>query len=203
MKKNKYQGKFIVFEGIDGSGQTTQAQLMNNYLKENGCNVVLTKEPTLDSDAGRKIREVLDKKEKISPDKLQMLFAQDRKEHLEKLILPALKQGYIVISDRYFFSTFAFGALDLDLEWLIKINKNFIFPDVVFILDVSSEVAMNRIRTRGEGFKFFEKKEKLSRVRQNYLALSKRFENVYLIDGNLAIEKVFEEIKDIVWNKII
>ena len=65
MKENRYLGKFIVFEGIDGSGQTTQARLMTDYLQENGHNVILTKEPTMNSDAGRKIREILDEKKKI------------------------------------------------------------------------------------------------------------------------------------------
>src|SRR4030043_67748 len=123
MQKNSYSGKFIVIEGLDGSGQSTQTGLLRDFLIKKGQEVILTKEPTRDSEAGKKIKEILDEKIRIEPQKLQDLFAQDRKEHLEKLIVPALKEGKTVISDRYFFSTFAYGAADgLDLEWLIKLN---------------------------------------------------------------------------------
>ena len=110
MQKNSYPGKFIVFEGLDGSGQSTQAALLRDFLIKNGQEVVLTKEPTKDSLAGQKIREVLNKNTEVSPMYLQGLFAEDRKEHLDKVIVPALKNGMIVISDRYFFSSFAFGS---------------------------------------------------------------------------------------------
>jgi len=112
MLKNTNKGKFIVFEGLDGSGQSTQAGLLKDFLLEKGYEVILTKEPTIESEAGRKIRKVLDKKLNLSPKELQELFAQDRKEHLENIIIPALKQGKMVISDRYF-------SLVLLLEQLI------------------------------------------------------------------------------------
>ena len=130
MTKNPYRGKFIVFEGIDGSGQSTQAGLLHKFLSKRGRLVVLTKEPTQDSRAGRKIRKILDKKEKTSSQRLQQLFADDRKEHLKKTVIPALKQGKTVISDRYFFSSLAFGTADgVDLNWLIRINKAFLVLD--------------------------------------------------------------------------
>ncbi|MFH1841540.1 MAG: dTMP kinase, partial [Candidatus Nealsonbacteria bacterium] len=117
------KGKFIVFEGLDGSGQTTQANLLKDFLEEKGKEVVLTKEPTKNSEAGRRIREILDEKEKLDPIDLQRLFIQDRREHLDNLIIPSLKEGKTVISDRYFFSTIAFGASDgVDRNWLIEAN---------------------------------------------------------------------------------
>lgn len=103
MEKNSYKGKFIVFEGLDGSGQSTQSGLLRDFLIKKGYKVLLTKEPTLNSKFGKKIKRVLNKKERVSAKKLQELFTQDRKEHLEKTIIPALKKGEIVISDRYFF----------------------------------------------------------------------------------------------------
>lgn len=188
-------GKFIVFEGLDGSGQSTQVALSAKFLREEkGFEVVVTKEPTLDSEAGRRIREILGEKIKIEPAELQELFAQDRKEHLENLIIPALKAGKIVISDRYFFSSFAFGSLDCDLEWLIKLNDDFILPDFTFLLKVSPEVCIERIEKRGEEIKLFEKREKLEKVWQGYEKLLDRF-NIKVIDGERSIEEVFEDIK--------
>jgi dTMP kinase len=202
MKKNPYSGKFIIFEGLDGSGQSTQTKLLGDFLTKKGQLVVLTKEPTLDSQPGRKIRDVLDEKIKIDSAELQKLFAKDRKSHLDSLIIPALKQQKLVISDRYFFSSFAFGALDLDLEWLIELNKDFILPDLTFFLDVSPEICLNRIKERNKGFEFFEKKEKLARVYQNYQLLLKKFKDTYPIKGELSKEEVFEQIKEIVISQL-
>ncbi len=203
MKKNTYLGKFIAFEGLDGSGQSTQAELLRKFLTEKGYRVVLTKEPTLDSEAGRKIRDVLDNKVKLDPGKLQELFAQDRREHLEKIIIPALEEGRFIISDRYFFSTFAFGASDgLDLEWLIKLNDDFLLPDLTFILKVRPEVCVSRMEKRGNPRTLFEKEEKLAKVWETYKIMPARFENVEIIDGEKSIEEIFEETKKIVSFKL-
>jgi len=204
MKENNYPGKFIVFEGLDGSGQSTQASLLKDFLIKEKIDVVLTKEPTLTSSAGQKIKEILDEKSTISPEQLQLLFTEDRREHLEKVIIPALKMGQYVISDRYFFSTFAYGTAEgLDLEWLIKINNDFLLPDLTFLLKVRPEICLERIQKRGLGIKLFEKKEKLSRVWQVYEILPQRFQNIYLVDGEKSIEEVFKEIKEIVISQII
>lgn len=203
MQKNPYPGKFIVFEGLDGSGQSTQASLLRIFLFEKGYDVVLTKEPTKDSDAGKKIREVLNKNTQVQPVYLQELFAQDRKEHLESVIAPSLKDGKIAISDRYFFSSFAFGtASGADLEKLIELNKKFLAPDLTIILKVRPEVCMERIGKRGEPQTLFEEAEKLKIVRLTYEALPGRFENVYIIDGEKSIEEVFDDVKKIVHLKL-
>lgn len=204
MEKNLYSGKFIVIEGLDGSGQSTQAALLKDFLMKEGKEVVLTKEPTLNSAAGKEIREVLDKKKEVSSKELQELFTQDRKEHLENLIIPALKEGKIVVSDRYFFSTFAYGtASGLDLDWLISINNEFLLPDLSFILKVSPEVCIQRIEKRGEETKLFEKKEKLAKVWQIYQTLPSRFENVYMIDGEKMIKEVFSRVENLVRSQIL
>jgi|GEM_PF-90785 len=202
MKHNNYPGNFIVFEGLDGSGQSTQANLLRDFFIKNGFQVVLTKEPTLASEAGRKIRKILDEKEKISLQKLQELFAQDRKEHLTKIITPALKKGKIVISDRYFFSSFAYGeASGLALKWLLKINDNFLLPDLIFILKVRPRACIRRIEKRGEKKTIFEKEKKLKKVWQTYKILPKIFKNVYMIKGEGTIPQVFERVKNVIKNK--
>lgn len=203
MLKNTNKGKFIVFEGLDGSGQSTQAGLLKDFLLEKGYEVILTKEPTIDSEAGRKIRKILDKKLDISSKELQELFVQDRKEHLENTIIPALKQGKIVISDRYFFSSFAYGAADgLDLEWLIEVNNSFLLPNIIFLLEVKPETCIERIEGRGLEKTLFEKKEKLKKTWETYKILPGRFENVYLINGERPIDEVFKETKEILSNKL-
>ncbi len=195
MQKNSYKGKFIVFEGLDGSGLSTQAKMLGDYLKAGGHEVILTKEPTMDSEAGRQIRAILDEKIKTEPAEIQKLFAQDRKEHLDNLIIPALKEGKIVISDRYFFSTFAFGAVGSDLEWLIGLNKDFLLPDMTFLLLVRPEICIDRIIKRGDGIKLFEKLPTLEKVYENYKNIAKMFEGVCVINGEMTVDEVSEKIK--------
>jgi len=194
MLKNKFPGKFIVFEGPDGSGQSTQAGLLKEYFEKDGQKVLLTKEPTSWTRAGQKIRRILNEKEKISPLALQKLYIRDRAEHLKKEIIPALKQGKIVISDRYFFSTFAFGGLNAPIEKLIKLNEKFIFPDLVFLLKVRAEVCMRRIEARGKGFQFFEKLEKLKRVLENYEKIAGKFDEIKILDGEKKINEIHRQI---------
>ena len=196
MIKNSYPGKFIVIEGLDGSGQSTQVALLKDFLIKQDFEVIATKEPTQDSEAGKKIKKILTEKIEIEPWELQKLYAQDRKEHLEKVIIPALKRERIVISDRYFFSSFAYGtAHGADLEEIIKLNEDFLYPNITFILKVRSEICIERIEKRGDPKTLFEKREQLSKVWQVYEKLSSRFENIKIIDGEKSIEQVFEQIK--------
>ena len=201
--KNNYLGKFIVFEGLDGSGQTTQANLLKKFLEKNGFKVFLTKEPTKNSPAAKKIEKVLKKKLKIAPFFLQELFAKDRDWHLKKEIIPSLKKGKIVICDRYFFSSFAYGASEgLSLRHLIKLNQNFLLPDLTFILKVSPKECIKRIEKRGEGFRLFEKEKKLKKVWKYYQNFPKIFKNVKIINGEGKIKEVFERIKKVYRNTI-
>lgn len=196
MIKNPYQGKLIVFEGLDGSGQSTQSGLLRDFLVKKGYQVVLTKEPTKTSQAGKKIREILDKKRKARPWQLQELFAKDRKEHLRKVIIPALKEDKIVISDRYFFSSFTYGGAEgLSLKRLIKLNEKFLMPNLTIILKVSPAVCLERIKKRKQEITLFEEKAKLAKVWKFYQALPQKFENIEIIDGEKPIPKVFEEVK--------
>lgn len=202
MYKNPYSGKFIVFEGLDGSGQSTQARLLYDYFREQNYSVILTKEPADDFESGRRIRQVLQKKEIMPSRDLQKLFVNNREEHLENLIIPCLKEDWFVISDRYFLSTCAFGGINLDIEWLIKLNSNFILPDITFILDVLPEICLQRIDKRGTTREFFEEKQKLAKVLENYRTLAKRFPNIHLIDGQSSIKVIFKSILDMI-TKII
>lgn len=196
MKKGNYPGKFIVVEGLDGSGKNAQIDLLINFLRENGKEVVVTKEPTIDSEAGRKVKQALRKEITVEPLELQGLYVQDRKEHLENKVIPALKEGKFVVSSRYAFSTFAYGHSDgLNVDLLVKMNDKFLLPDLTLIIDVSPESCMQRIEGRGEPKELFEKLEKLTKVNEIYKKIPEMFENVVIINGERAIPQVFEDVK--------
>ncbi len=202
MFKNPYKGKFIAFEGLDGSGQSTQVKLLAEFLENKGFPVLTTKEPTLDSAAGRLIRKVLDGKKKIPPKKFQELYAKDREKHLNKVIIPSLKKGKIVISDRYFFSFFAYGKLEVPLNYLLKINDKFLMPDLVFFMDTKPETSVLRIEKRGKKKTLFEHKEKLKKVYQNFKKIIKKFKNVIIIDGEKSIKEVHRQISKKIINYV-
>ena len=209
MQKNPYPGKFIAFEGLDGSGQSTQANLLYNWLKQKHQKFVLerprvhlTKEPT-NNIIGGLIRGQLTSDWKTKPECLQLLFSADRAHHLEKEIIPILKQGSSVITDRYAFSTIAYGASEIeDKNWLIEINKPFILPDLTFFVKVSPRVCLERIRKNRFHLELFEKEQSLTRVWQVYEELAHQFENIHIIDGQKPIEEVFEEVKQLVHSKL-
>jgi len=199
MIKNNYSGKFIVVEGLDGSGKNAQIDLLLDYLKEKKGEVVATKEPTMESDAAKKIKQVLRGEINLEPLELQSLYVRDRKEHLEKKVIPALKEGKIVVSNRYAFSTFAYGGSDgLDVNLLIKMNEQFLLPDLTIIINVSPESCIQRIEGRGEPKELFEKKEKLGKVNEFYKKIPRMFENVVVVNGERPIQEVFEKIKFLV-----
>jgi len=199
MQKNIYPGKFLVFEGLDGSGHSTEAQLLKDYLIKSGKKVFLTREPSFNLKSGKLIKKALENKKKISPRALQGLFTKNRAEHLKKEVVPALKKGKIVVCDRYFFSTFAYGAAEgQDLKWLMKINSNFLLPDLTFILKVSPRVCMKRIEGRGRPKSIFEHEKKLKKIWQTYKILPKKFKNVKIINGEKSIKQVFQNVKRIV-----
>jgi dTMP kinase len=201
MKKNPYTGKFIVFDSLDGAGNSTQVKLLADYLNKLGKRTYVTKEPT-SSLIGGLIKSQLTHDWKSSAECLQLLFCADRAYHLEKEIIPLLKRGINVISDRYFFSTMAYGNLEInDLHWLIEINKKFILPDLTFFLKVSPRVCIERIKKDRFEITLFEKEKILRKVWKNYEILAKRFKNVYIIDGERPIEEISKKIIKITLNK--
>lgn len=197
------KGKFIVIEGLDGSGQTTQIALLEKYLKEKGHKVHLTFEPSQNIIGGL-IKGLLTNQWKLSNTGMQLLFCVDRAHHLESEVMPAIEQGNIVISSRYYFSTMAYGALDNDLDWLMKLNEKFPQPDLAFFLKVSPKECIRRITNSRFRQEFFEKVKKLEKVLKNYLKIfgSGKFQNVFVIDGEQSITEVAGQIAKIA-DKII
>jgi len=189
---------FIVFEGPDGSGQTTQSELLTKWFERRGERVLLTKEPT-NSLIGGIIRTALKGEWRIDMKTFQLLFTADRAHHLKTEIEPLLRRGIHVISDRYILSTLAYGSLEEDLEWLKSINSKFPVPDLTFILNVPGKICTKRIAKTRFGFEFFETAQKLERVRNNYLKLKDYFPNTFVIKGyGRGPRKIHKEIVKIV-----
>jgi dTMP kinase len=196
-------GKFIVFEGIDGCGKSTQLKLISSYLFESdkSNHIFLTREPTVISKYGDEVRRLLKESSDIKKDlkKFTSLYIKDRKFHVKKQILPMLKQGVIVLCDRYKYSTFAYQlAQGADLNYLLKQHENLIKPDLAIILDITAEEAMKRISKNTTSRDIFEKKQFLEKVRENYLKMPDIFkdENIVIINGKGEKEEVFKKIKE-------
>ena len=192
------RGKFIVFEGLDGSGQSTQIALLEEYLRTRKKKVHITTEPT-NNIVGGMIRGILTGQWKLSNTGMQLLYAADRAHHLESEILPTLKAGHMVISSRYYFSTLAFGSLKNDIEWLEKINEKFPQPDVTFFMNVSPKECMRRIGDSRSRKELFEKEKTMEKVFQTYqeIAANKKY-NIFTINGDQSKEKVSEDIIKII-----
>ena len=192
---------FIVFEGIDGAGLTTHATLTEKFLQRLGYKVLLTKEPT-DGLIGGLIRAALRKEWTADPATLQLLFAADRSRHVKKVIKPALKTGVHVISDRYLFSSLAYGSLNLSVKWLKTVNSLFPLPDITFLLDISPEEAVKRIKGERFAVELFEEIEKLSKVRKAFLQLAEQYSNFYVLKTDDEVEEVQNKIEKIIIQKI-
>lgn len=192
---------FIVFEGLDGSGKSTQARLLEARLKAER-DVILTAEPT-DNPVGQLVRKVLRHQVKTTSTALALLYAADRSDHLfnpEYGIRRQLDEGKTVISDRYFYSSLAYQGVTEDFDWLKKINS-YPYSEYIIFIDTDASSCIQRIEGRGEEKELFDRIEYLEKVRKNFIRV---FENLpegvkYLrVDGSLDIETQSEIIWDFI-----
>ena len=195
------KGIFIVLDGLDGSGKSEMMIQLNDYLSKNDkYKVLVTREPT-DSRYGKEIRGILtsEKDPQINGQKLLGLFIKDREYHLKNIIVPFLNkldgEVNIVICDRYYYSTIAFQALQgLDIKMLREINKEFLKPDVAFILDINPDIALERIKGREK--EKFEQLEFMNKLREKFLEVPKLLnDNIKIIDASKDKATVFNGIK--------
>jgi dTMP kinase len=203
---------FITFEGVEGSGKTTQIKRLKKYLFQKGIPCKVTREPG-GCPIGEKIRKILldpDHREMVPMSEL-LLYEAARSQHVKEVIEPFLKKGGIVLCDRFSDATSAYQGYGrkIDLKWIERLNhlsSQGIKPDVTFLLDCPSDVGLKRALQRNRSLKQeneerFEK-EKIQfhrRVRRGYLAIAKKEPHrVKVIDTRQGEEKVFEKIKKIV-----
>lgn len=209
LQRNPYKGLYIALEGIDGSGKTTQVEKLAEYFKSKGKSVVQTREPRKEGLIGDTIQQVLTGKVKMSSVALQYLFSADRHLHHEEVIIPSLKAGKIIISDRCFWSAIVYGILDrmrgnydykiadalLISQSILSMYHQFIVPDRTFLLKVSLKTALARISQKDDAKEIYEDKEKLKKVISGYDWLSKKFpKEIMVVDGEGEVGEVTEEI---------
>lgn len=179
-------GLFIVIEGIDGTGKSTQAKRLAEWFRNQGREVVLSREPT-DGPWGAKVRESA-ATGRLAPEEELEYFLNDRRQHVEELIQPALAAGKVVILDRYYFSTMAYqGARGFDPAAIRERNEAFApRPDLLLILDLDVDQALTRIGVRGDTANEFEKRENLEYCRNVFLSLADEpFTRVIPTSGSL------------------
>ncbi|MBE0460095.1 MAG: dTMP kinase [Candidatus Aminicenantes bacterium] len=192
------RGVLIVFEGIDGSGKSTQANNLFHALSERSFKAVYFSEPT-QGKWGRIIKEKAAFPESLSPEEELKLFQRDREENVEKNLKPALRKKQMVILDRYYFSTIAYqGAKGIDTERIRKLNEKIaVEPDLVFILDLDAKKGLNRIENRKKKDLLFEREDYLVRVRQLFLQING--DNIFHVNADRSEEEISKEIKQIVF----
>ena len=199
-------GKFITFEGIDGSGKSTQIKLLAERLSACGIRCYETKEPT-DSPIGSLVRQMLTGRIFADNRVVASMCIADRLDHLLNRtdgIIDIVDSGMSVLSDRYYFSTYAYNGVDIDMDWLIQgnaISAGLLRPTLTVFLDIPVNTAMERIKSKRLHTELFETEERLTAVREKYFeafAKLNRTENVAVIDADADTETVRARIWDAV-----
>ena len=203
-------GVFLTFEGIDGSGKSTQARMLSDALRQQGLDPVLTREPG-GSEGAEQIRRLLldGATDRWSAETELLLFTAARRDHLERTIAPALEQGRPVISDRFADSTRVYqGATRGDLRGLVdRLHKDFLGrePDLTFIVDMDPETALARGLARQSGEDRFEEfgVEFQQALRRGFLDLAADFpDRCHVVDGNRSIERVAADVLSIAGSRV-
>ncbi len=199
------KGKFIVLEGLDGCGKSTQLKRLSERLQAQGERVILTAEPT-GFETGGYLRRILSESQEKNMYLQAALFLADRLEHIthpETGILQYLEQGYTVICDRYYYSSFAYQGTASDIDWVMNINlgcPQMLTPDLAIFLDVNPDTCKERIDQVREKPELYEKDLSLMReIRNNFLTVFDKLKDrqtIAIIDANKSLDEVEKEIFD-------
>lgn len=203
----RHSGRFIVLEGVDGCGSTTQARLLGERLRERGLEVVVTAEPSA-GPIGRLLRELLARRLVVETEPyacdwatMALLFAADRLDHVEHVIRPALERGAVVISDRYYLSTLVYqSATAADgsraIGWLRSLNSEAPRPDLTLVLAVEPEISSARRRERAGSPELYEDDALQARLTDLYCDARRLcpLERIAFVAGDATIPEVTSRI---------
>ncbi|MCF6247190.1 MAG: dTMP kinase [Desulfobacula sp.] len=210
---NQKKGRFIVFEGIDGSGKSTQIKMLSDRLSKTGIQSYSTFEPT-DGPIGTLIRQMLIGDLATDQRTIASLFAADRTDHLvnkKNGVCHKTDQGQVVLCDRYYFSSYAYHAQYIDMAWVINanaLNAQLLRPDLTVFIDVDPDNCFERIKKRikqkGGSLEMYEKIDIMQNVRSNYFKAFeavRKSETIAIIDGGQSMENVaqsvWEQVKEL------
>ncbi len=209
-KKVKRRGRFIVFEGIDGAGTTTQSRSVVDWLTRRGERALHTHEPT-DGPIGNMLRQILrgrlvaipsggeadPRPAPIDPAATALLFAADRLDHLHHQVIPHLQAGVHVVCDRYVVSSLAYQSLDVDLRFVRAINEKALKPDLTIFLRVPADVAMARIESSRTQRESFEQLPLQRRIAANYEKIIEGYRDgeVVVLDGQEELSTVTVKVR--------
>ena len=194
------RGLFIVFEGIDGCGKSTQVWRLGKHLSNLSKynHIVMTREPWKDT----KIRKMLRESEDPYSNAVELakMYVEDRKEHIKELIMPELMKGAHVISDRYSLSTLAYQQTQgIPLKKLVEMHRGLPIPDIIFIVDIPAKVALERMqkdttRDKKKEHKFEKDVKFIEKLRKIFLKLPEQLgnHNIFVIDGTKSVEDNFQ-----------
>ena len=203
MDKKVIIKNFIVFEGLDGAGTTTQAKLLEKKYNFNNIPCINSCEPTKGF-IGKAIREVLSGGIKVATGTIAKLFVSDRHEHIynpDKGIICRCNAGDIVISDRYLFSSLAYQSLDFGFDRVMELNSPFPLPEYMLFLDVPAEICQQRLSSR-DHLEIYEEQDLQESILKNYHKSMDIYKdsgmNIYILDGTLDIE----DLGKIIWSKL-
>lgn len=196
------KGKFIVFEGTDGSGKSTQIKMLAKYLSAKGREVFLTREPT-DSPFGAQLRSCLTGRIQTDEHTIAALFAADRLDHIFNSvngIKRKIEEGVTVLCDRYYFSSFAYNGGFVSTDWVISLNApamDALKADLTVFLDLSPEEGMRRVSRRGETDRY-ETLERQKIIRAKYFEMFRRFqagENIAVVESKESKEETQSAVR--------
>ena len=193
---------FIAFEGIDGSGKSTQVKLLAQKLEQEGHKIYTTCEPT-EGPIGKMIREIFNHRMEGDQRTIAALFVADRLEHIlnkNNGILKMLKDGYTVITDRYYFSSYAYHSVHMSMDWVIEANRmsaDLLRPDLNLYIDIAPEVSMGRIKKERNSVEMYETLENQKQVHARYAEAfekQKTLEKIISINGDQSPEKIAHQV---------
>jgi len=197
---------FIAFEGLDGSGKSTQVKFLAEKLVAQGFKIYTTAEPTT-SRIGQIIKDIFKHKMEADDRTIAALYAADRLDHLTNKtdgILKKLEDGYTVITDRYYFSSYAYHGTHMDINWVISANSlsaDLLRPDLNIYIDISPEESMRRLNKGRDSIELYESIENLKKVKEKYFEafeLLRDKEEISVVDG----DRSQKEISNDIWKEI-